>query len=544
MTMNYTMNNWSHRLLVGTALCAAGGLTMLPGCSRNTGEAGVKPIGVGFDPGDIFAAPEARGGVLDFTLARLRGHQLDLGITGFFGSGGAFIDPASDPFDSALGFGYLFSPALTAADEYGLISPKGPDVTDSCFVQLNSRGPLGSFRTVDVGERMRLTNIVDEDLPIEERPPNTLFELSRDPQDYPIDTTNVFLLYSGFDNYRIGDGFLEGNWSFGSDMALHFDGGLPPGGAPVASIPLGSDQEDPRVDKPAGDPTVWSPEELSNIFVSNQEDGADAQLMRYAPTSGGLPNPLLNDGVLNVTWDAPEDRADDSVVTVSIKLLADLGDGTPLDGGDSCLAVESFEPADGVKDLSWQIGYSDVKKRWCDADFEPDDTVGNDEGGNFFDEDGIASTIDTCHDGIDQDGDGRCDEGGCFDADNNWLDPDPTCARHTYKTSYCATDGTCRATGGNRSGDGSMGELICTAEDTGQFIVPADEIAGLLSQVDVNAAVGAVVVVARTAETLITVPMVRDPVGNQDNINPVRARTSQVHFGRLAWDASAAEEAE
>jgi len=51
-------------------------------------------------------------------------------------------------------------------------------------------------------------------------------------------------------------------------------------------------------------------------------------------------------------------------------------------------------------------------------------------------------------------------------------------------------------------------------------------------------------VVARTAETLITVPMVRDPVGNQDNINPVRARTSQVHFGRLAWGASADEEAE
>jgi hypothetical protein len=537
----HSMNSWTRRLTLGLALSAGGALLVLPGCARQTGEAGVKPIGVGFDPGDIFAAPEARGGVIDFTLARLKGHQLDLGITGFFGSGGAFVDPASDPFDSALGFGYLFSPALTAADEYGLISPKGPDVPGACFVQVNTRGPLGSFRTVDVGERMQLRNVIDPEIPLEERPPNTLFELSRNPQDYPINTTNVFLNYSGFDNYRQGDEFRDGNWAFGSDLALHFDGGLPPGGAPVASIPLSSDQEDPRVDKPAGDPVVWSADELTNVFVSNQEDGSDAELMRYAPLSGGLPSPLLNDGVLRVTWDAPANSPERANVTVSLKLLSDLGDGVPLDGGQSCVPVELFEPGDGVKDLSWQIAYNDVKKRWCDEDFEPDPTVGNVEGGDFFDENGIASTEDTCHNGIDEDGNGRCDEGGCFDANYVWLVPDPSCARHTYQTAYCATDGTCRATGGNRAGDGTLGELICTAEDTGDFTVPADEIDGLLARVDASTAVGAVLVVARTHDSLITVPMVRDPVGNQDDINPVRVRTSQVHYGRLAWDAPPAE---
>jgi|GEM_PF-1587017 len=540
--MNHRMNNWTRRLTLSLALAAGGSLLLLPGCARDTGQAGVKPIGVGFDPGDIFAAPEARGGVIDFTLARLRGHQLDLGITGFFGSGGAFVDPGSDPFDSALGFGYLFSPAITAADEYGLISPKGPDVPNSCFVQINTRGPLGSFRTVDVGERMQLTNIIDEDLPIEEQAEPTLFELSRDPQDYPIDTTNVFLLYSGFDNFRPGDEFREGNWAFGQDLELHFDGGLPPGGAPVASIPLSSDQEDPRVGKSAGDPRIFSPEELANIFVSNQEDGADGELMRFAPTSAGLPSPLLNDGVIHVTWDAPTSRADESVVTISLKLLSDEGDGVELDGGQSCVPAQALEPGDGIKDLSWQIAYNDVKKRWCDADFEPDATVGNVEGSSdFFDDNGVAIEDDTCHNGIDEDGNGLCDEGGCFDADNNWLDPDPTCLRHTYETAVCAGDGTCRPTGGNRTGDGDLGQLICTAEDTGQFTVAASEIEDLLSRVDASAAVGAVVVVARTTEELITVPMVRDPVGNQDDINPVRMRTSQVHFGRLAWESPAAE---
>ncbi len=518
------------------------------GCARNTGEAGVKPIGVGFDPGDIFAAPEAKGGVIDFTLARLRGHALDLGITGFFGSAGAFVDPEEEPFDSTLGFGYLFSPAITAADEYGLISPKGPDVPDACFVQINTRGPLGSFRTVDVGERITLRSVDSADGDDDDSAggfmQDSLLTLSRDPQDYPINTTNVFLLYSGFDNFRESTDFLPGNWTFGSEMELHFDGGLPPGGAPVASIPLSSEQEDPRVGKPAGDPRIWSADELTNVFVSNQEDGADAELMRYAPTTDGLPSPLLNDGVINVTWDAAENQPDRSLVTISLKLLGTDDEGSTLDDGQSCVPAEPFEPGDGVKDLSWQIEYNDIKKRWCDPDFEPDVTVGNVEGGDFFDENGVADTEDTCHDGIDQDGNGRCDEGGCFDADGNWLDPDPTCARHTFQTSACGSDGLCRATGGSRSGDGTLGELICSAEDTGQFTVPADEIEDLLSQVDASAAEGAVVIVARTSDTDITVPMVRDPVGNQDDINPVRVRTSQVHYGRLAWEAPAADEEE
>ncbi len=525
--MNHHMWTWTRRAGLTVALL------MAVGCARETGEAGVKPIGVGFDPGDIFGAPEQRGGVIDFTQARLMGHQLDLGITGFFGSGGAFVDPQSDPFDTTLGFGYLFSPALTAADEYGLISPKGPDVTDACFVQLNTRGPLGSFRTVDVGEQISLRNVIDPEA--EEPPPQMDFALFRDPQDYPVNTTNVFLLYSGFDNLRFGQDSFSDTWAYSQDIALHFDGGLPPGGAPVASIPLSSDQEDPRVSKDSGDPTVWSADELGDVYISNQENGDDAQLMRYAPLSGGLPSPLLNDGVVHVTWDAPVNRPDESVVTVSLKLMRDGDEGEALEGGDSCLPAAALEPVSGERDLAWSIAYNDDKKRWCDADFEPDLVIGNDEGGDFFDADGIASEIDTCHDNIDQDGNGQCDEGGCFDADGNWMDPDPSCSRHVFQTATCGTDGRCRATGGDRTGDGTIGELICTAEDSGDFTVPKDEIDAFLSQIDASTAVGAVVVVARTTEELITLPAVRDPVGNIDDINPVRVRTSQVHYGRLDW---------
>lgn len=528
--MKHNMSTWTLRagLLVALLLAA--------GCARETGEAGVKPIGVGFDPGDIFGAPEERGGVIDFTQARLMGHQLDLGITGFFGSGGAFVDPASDPFDTTLGFGYLFSPAITAADEYTLISPKGPDVPNACFAQINNRGPLGSFRTVDVGEQMTLRNVIDPDAT--EPVPQMDFALFRDPQDYPLNTTNVFLLYSGFDNLRFGQSAFSDTWAYSQDLALHFDGGLPPGGAPVASVPLSSDQEDPRVGKEAGDPTIWSADELGDVYISNQEDGADAELMRYAPLSGGLPSPLLNDGVIHVTWEPPVNRPEDSVVTVSLKLLRDGDEGEPLEGGAACLPAAPIEPLSGERDLAWSIAYNDDKKRWCDDEFEPDVAIGNDEGGDFFDADGIASEIDTCHNNIDEDGNGRCDEGGCFDEDGAWMDPDPSCSRHTFQTAVCGADGACRATGGDRTGDGTIGELICTSEDNGEYTVPKDEIDAFLAQIDASVAVGAVVIVARTTDGLMTLPSVRDPVGNVDDINPVRVRTSQVHYGRLDWTAS------
>jgi hypothetical protein len=499
-------------------------LLLLAACSRETGKAGVKPIGVGFDPGDIFSAPEERGGIVDVAQVSMRGHDLDLGITGFFGSSGAFMSPEDDPFDTVLGFSYLFSPALTAADEYALVSPKGPDVEGACYVQINARGPLGSFRTVDVGDEMQIQSAAEGE-------PSTEFTLARNPQDYPPDTTNVFLYYIGTDNLRQGHPNLPDNWAYGRDVSLHFPGALPPDGAPVASIPLSSDAADPRVGKEAGDPIAWSPDLLGDVFVSNQASGDDAELLRFAPVTGGLPSPLRNDGVVHVSWTPPDEREADSFVVVGIKLLRAAADGTAPPGGGSCVAPEALPPLSGERDAAWEIAYTDLKKQWCDPDFEPDLEIGNAEGGDWLDED------DTCSDGLDNNLDGFCDEGGCFDSDSTWLYPDPTCARHTWAISQCGTDGTCRPSGGDRGGDGTVAELLCTANDAaGEFTVSADAIADLLASVDAGEVVGAVLTVSRQSEDLITVPLARDLIGNQEDINPVRFRVAQVQYGRLQWE--------
>lgn len=508
-------------------LLAALGLLLLPGCARDTGEAGVKPIGVGFDPGELFPGPEKRGGVIDLVQVNTRGTNLDFGVTGFFNSAGAFTSPGSDPFDAVLHWGWFFSPALLAADEYSAISPKGPDLPGACFVQQSSSGPLGTFKTVDVGDEIVFTNAADDDAD------RTRFRVTRTPQDYPLNSSSVFIYYIGTQHVVTDDPVLSPNWAYGQDIQMQFSGALPPENAPVASIPLPSDAADEDVGKAAGHPSVFSPHELTGISVSNRLDDDGQVELRYAPTGGGLPNFLGNDGVLHVNWDIDEELDySDSHVTVSILLLRDADEGSlvddPFGGEDFCLEAEPL-PVETTRDEAWFAEYNYRKDFWCDAGYEPDTEIGNDE----FGLDNLGE--DTCHNGEDDNGDGLCDEGGCYDEDGIWLLPDSNCARHALRTSVCGGDGMCRPVGGDRTGDGHIAELLCTADDNGDFVVPADQIEQLMTAVDSSEIVGAVLKVARTSEVLVEVPTVRDQIGNTDNINPVRLRASQVYHGRFDW---------
>jgi len=510
------------KLLILLLLSASVALA-LPGCARDTGDAGVKPIGVGYDPGDLFPGPEERGGVIDLVLVETRGTNLDFGVTGFFGSSGAF-EPG-DPMSAILGWGWFFSPALLAADEYSGLSPKGPDLLDECFVQQDTNGPLGSFDTVDVGDELVFTNAHED--PAE----RTSFSMPRNPQDYPLNTSSVFIYYVGTQPHRIDDPLLPDNWAFGQDVQMQFTGALPPEGAPVPSIPLPSDAADERVGKESGNPSVFTPEELLGLATSNRLDEAGQVDVRFAPLSPGQPNPLANDGVLHVTWDAPVEESD-SFVTIGILLLGEA-EGEQISDAfgnpDFCIGAEAL-PVEGERDEAWFVDYFTRKEQWCDAGYEPDLELGNDEFG--LDIEGE----DTCHDELDNDDSGTCDEGGCFAADGvTWLPPDGDCARHGYQTSTCGTDGLCRPVGGDRGFEGHMAELLCTADDDGDFVVPADQITALMGAVDPSAVAGAVLKVARISETLIDVPMVRDPIGNENDINPVRLRASQVVHGRFDW---------
>jgi len=513
-------------------------LMLALGCSRNTSDAGVKAIGVGYDPGELYAGPEARGGIIDAAVMEMKGTHLDLGVTGFFGTADAFTDPANDPFKLVLGFSYLFSPAILSADEWQLATPKGPDLVDDCLVQLNTRGPLGSFRTVDVGDSMVLTNGASDPAL------RTEFSLIRNPQDYP-SGASVSVNYSAVTNYLEGHPLLAGNWAYDEDIYLHFDGGLPPDDVAVASIPMSSQQEDPRVDKDAGAPFVRSPEKLAGVMVSNlaEPEEDDWVVMRYQPTASGLPDPRGEDGVINVKWDALSNEeassgapghfsADGSQVTVNLKLLGVPTQGSLTEDGNLCEPAEVLPvPDGGEKTELWLAQYEASKVNWCDPGYEPDPTLGNDETGI----DPLGE--DTCHNGIDEDEDGFCDEGGCLAEDGiTWLLPDSNCARHSYQAATCGSDSLCVPVGGDRYVEAHQGDVICTAADDGSFTISAETVDSLLSQVDPATIGGAVLLVTRTSEKDIKVPAVRDPIGNIDDINPVRFRTSEVQVGRFSWE--------
>lgn len=524
-------------------------------CGYNTGVSDIKPVGVGYEPGDLFPGPEARGGLIDAVLLQLNGENLDLGVTGLFFSTGAFTDPQTDLFETVLSFGYFFSPAIVSADEWQFISPKGPDLDEACFVQVNSGGPLGSFTTVDVGDRVSIANVQEND----EDP--TRLELLRNPQTYPTNTTRVSISYSATDVFRRATPGFPGNWAFGQDVEMHFDGGLPPANTPVASIPRPSDAEDPRTCpegtdelycKGPGDPRSFSPDDLGLVEVTNLAAPSDEDwvALRYSP-GNTLPSPLRNDRLLNVRW-LPAETDGPSQVTIGLKLL---GPDEPylIDDEDFCKGVEEELPdSASIADQDALDAYNATKTSWCDPDYEPLLDLGNDEGGNDY-----LATEDTCHDGIDSDhpqgpdgpdptidelppeewdpamSDG-CDEAGC-EVNGVWVGPDPDCARHAYKTASCVSDH-CQDDGGGRSPEEHLGDLLCTAADDGEFTVSTDQIQRLLDGLAGDEIVGALLSVSRVNEQLVQVPLARDQVGNGDNINPIRLRLAQVQYGRVDWE--------
>lgn len=521
-------------------LLALGALGLLgTSCGYNTGVSDVKPVGVGYEPGDLFPGPEARGGLIDAVLLQLKGTQLDLGVTGLFFSTGAFTDPQVDLFNSVLSFGYFFSPAIISADEWQFISPKGPDIEEACFVQIQSGGPLGSFTTVDVGERVSLSN------PGGEGVGSTRLELLRNPQTYPTNTTRVSISYSATEVFRPATLGFPGNWSFGQDVDMHFDGGLPPANTPVASIPRPSDAEDPGADKEAGDPSIFSPDDLGLVEVTNlaNPEEADWVAMRYSP-GNNLPDPTGNDGELHFRWAEPTSDGP-SQITIGLKFL---GADEPylIDDENFCDAAEPVEG--GIADQDELDAYTAVKASWCDPEYEPDLELGNDESGADY-----INGVDTCHDGVDSDhpqgpsgedlpenewdpalSDG-CDEAGC-EVNGVWVGPDPDCARHAYKTATCVSDH-CIDDGGGRSPEEHLGELICTATDDGSFTMEADQIQRLLDGIGDTPIQGAILSVSRVNEQLVSVPLARDQLGNEDNINPIRLRVAQVQHGRMDWEA-------
>ncbi len=496
----------------------------LTSCGRDASDAGAKLIGVGFDPGTVQPAPEPAGGLVDVALLDLASTNLDLGVTGMFYPGEAFAD-GSENFQLVIGFSYLFHPALETMDEYQMISPKGPDVMDTCFVTSPRVGPLGSFTTLDAGDELRI--VADGGME---------FSLPRDPGDYPDNTADVYTYYIGTAPLLTGHPVLGANFAFDQEVRLEWDGGVPPAGAPVASIPQPSWAPDERTGKPEGSPTIYAPPRLESVLVSNSESGTAGTPIAFTPTTEYPANPLSGEGdVVHVQWEPWEDAAEhNGFVVIQIKALAQEEEGDLL----PC----PWDPNQECECVPYGQGPSDL---YCDTGYVEDTSIVGTESD--------YSHGDDCADGVDNDGDFHCDSDGCiceWDPDHPtcpewmdgmWLGPDDSCPRH-YKTRECRSVGgqnRCFNVGGDRNPDAGIGELTCTVADDGDFVISEKDMAELLAQIGDRELGGALLMVGRVTEERVRMPMVRDEIGNAVDIGDIRLRMSNITVGRLATEAGA-----
>jgi len=81
-------------------------------------------------------------------------------------------------------------------------------------------------------------------------------------------------------------------------------------------------------------------------------------------------------------------------------------------------------------------------------------------------------------------------------------------------------------------------ELTCTVADaSGNFIIPADQVQEMMGVADMSRVGGAFLLVSRTAEEMVTLPMVKDEIGQPIDVGETRVRVSNITLGRLAVDS-------
>lgn len=235
----------------------------LVACAPDYTDAPVKMVGVGYDPESIGPAPTPYGGVIEYSHVTFAGGGLSLALLqlGSFDEVGPSLAGAPPPYDAVYGSAFLFDSRISGAESLGSLTASPPEAEETCYTTFEASGPIGSFTTVDVGNKIQLWN--------EERTAGLLMD--RSPGDYPANAQDVFVYYMGVDAYQAQPlyGRVPGasnlpsdmtsvllkpsNFPFGQTMTLSFPGALPPAEAPISSIPLpsGAVGTDPQITLPS-----------------------------------------------------------------------------------------------------------------------------------------------------------------------------------------------------------------------------------------------------------------------------------------------------
>lgn len=510
-------------------------LTLLGGlasCAPDYEDAPVKLAGVGYNPDEIGPSPTPYGGVVEYSWVNFAGGGLSLslmGLSGYDEVGPSFAGFAP-PYSAVFGFSYLFDHRLAAADTLAGVTSVPPEVEDACYTSFDASGPIGSFKTVDVGSYMEFRT-TDEDR-------SGGMRLDRIPAEFPPNPQDAFVYYIAVDYWSPetlygllpSDGrnaddpgsmtptvIRTANFPFGQEVEYRFPGGLQEAEVPVGSLPRPSSAVD------GGNTRYSLPAAPGGVIVEWNGPRFD----RYGlPEADGASGPVSTCLAYLDPAEAPTDPAD-CAETASMAISDAVGQ----------VYTGPWDTSDGKVRFRWNPGTDDVVDDFVSISVRflgPVDTTDP-----FFKENVVQVEPDAdaqrawreagAPPGADIPMGRRTPQPCETDADGNpvgeWVFDD---AYETYDGELAP------AMRGNPSHN--LAELVCRLKDDGEYELTTAQLQEAMDYARAHGSQGAIFYFARSTEVEADVPPAKDQYDQKLDISPIKLTSRAVDIGRFWYE--------
>ncbi|GDX83311.1 hypothetical protein LBMAG42_51220 [Deltaproteobacteria bacterium] len=485
-------------------------------CAPNYLDVPVKTVGVGYDPEEVGPSPTPYGGVVEYSWVNFAGGGLSLALMqlGSFDEVGPGMSGFAPPYAAVYGFSYLFTEKLAAADSLGGVTSVPPEAEDSCYTTFEASGPIGSFKTVDVGDYMEL---VTED-------GSGGLRLDRYPEQYASDPRDAFAYYNKFELWsqnpiyglypgdsekisKMGEILVRGaTFPSGERVTYRFPGGMVPQYAPLGSIPVPSsvvESTELRVPQlPGGVSLEWTGPRYDSIGETTEAGGAHSTCLAFSADAAKEPQGPgdcaaamsaqadagqmytgpwdTDDGQVSFRWEPSENP--DEFVSIAVRFLG------PVDRDDPNYQAEL---------VSEPIPKS-VKGEWNGRRGE---SVPDEEP-----PDGTRSPT-------------ACEEEGAYGFDPRYLDGAGELITAMRGDPFH-----------------NMAEVTCRMKDDGEFALTEAMVADALAYARAHGSEGVVFYFGRSTEAEVEVPDAMDNYGNRKVITPIKVASRAIDIGRFWFE--------
>ncbi|MFZ5476924.1 MAG: hypothetical protein ACOZNI_09140 [Myxococcota bacterium] len=509
-------------------------------CAPDYDDAPAKLVGVGYDPEEIGPSPTPYGGVVEYSWVNFAGGGLSLALMGLgsFDEVGPVMAGYAPPYAAVYGFSYVFDTKLSAADSLGGVTSVPPEIEDSCYTTFDASGPIGSFKTVDLGSWLELRGTETTDAGVHEEG----FRLDRYPGDYPADPQDAFVYYIGFDFWQPSPAYAKiatdetgrnpgsledvlvrtDNFPFGKEVEFRFPGAVARVEAPIASLPRpsasveGGNTRYSLPSRPGGILVEWTGpvyDTYGHVLQEADEKNPFSTCLAYSAAMDGsepvaatdcdsadlVSDPSLRGQVYTGPWDTDEgvtfrwtpggveeegEAGGEEIVSLAVRFLG------PIDKEDPNFKehVVLVDPEVGAE--AWNAARRT-------------------EGGIPADAEAPEGRRPPT----------PCEDGG------EWV----------FDDAYETWDGELAPA---MRGDPfhNVAELTCRLADDGEFTLTEERLADAIAYARRNGAQGAIFYFARSTEVEAKVPPAKDQYNQRLDITPVKVTSRAIDIGRFWFE--------